>query len=96
MSRTLLLRVGDVLITHQSNTIGGSALAEEPIVAVERIPGRVRTVSICVPGVNTFVADGAWPHNTIAPSILTTMSGSSSSGTKGSGSSFGGGGQTAV
>lgn len=85
-----LLRAGDVLITQQPSA-SGDGLAEEPIVTVEKIPGRVRTVSICVPGTNTYLADGAWTHNT-GPSILSSTSGSSSSGSssgsKSSGSSF--------
>lgn len=83
-----LLRAGDVLITQQPNATG-DGLAEEPIVTIEKIGGRVRTVSICVPGTNTYLADGAWTHNT-GPSILSSTSGSSSSssGSKSSGSSF--------
>ncbi|HMN97579.1 MAG TPA: Hint domain-containing protein [Phycisphaerales bacterium] len=84
-----LLRVGDVLITHQPGA-ATDGLAEEPIVTIERIAGRVRTVALCVPGTNTFLADGAWTHNTFGPSILSSTSGSSSSssGSKSSGSSF--------
>lgn len=89
-----LLRVGDILITRQPGATG-DGLAEEPIVTVERIAGRVRTVALCVPGTNTFLADGAWTHNTFGPSILSSTSGSSSSsgsssGSKSSGSSFSG------
>ncbi|MBX3372597.1 MAG: hypothetical protein KF817_02075 [Phycisphaeraceae bacterium] len=90
-----LLRIGDILITRQPGATG-DGLAEEPIVTVERIAGRVRTVALCVPGTNTFLADGAWTHNTFGPSILTQTSGSSSSssgsssGSKSSGSSFSG------
>lgn len=90
-----LLRVGDILITRQPSATG-DGLAEEPIVTIERIAGRVRTVALCVPGTNTFLADGAWTHNTFGPSILSQSSGSSSStsgsssGSKSSGSSFSG------
>ena len=78
-----LLRVGDHLVTPD--------LAEEPITTIERIPGRVRTASITVPGTNTYLADGAWVHNDLAkvpessgsgagPLGATTGSGSGSSG----------------
>jgi uncharacterized membrane protein YgcG len=88
-----LLGVGDILIVRQPGATD-DGLAEEPIVTIERIAGRVRTVALCVPGTNTFLADGAWTHNTFGPSILTQTSGSSSSssgsssGSKSSGSSF--------
>jgi uncharacterized membrane protein YgcG len=83
-----LLREGDLLVAD------GQRTAEEPIVSVERFPGRVRTVALHIPGTNTYLADGVWTHNDSGPgfTVLSSMSGSSSSesssGSKSSGSSF--------
>ncbi len=82
-----LLRIGDMLITPD--------LAEEPITTIERIPGRVRTASITVPGTNTYLADGAWVHNDLAKAgglsggIGATSGGSGSASASGSGSGSG-------
>lgn len=93
-----LLRVGDVFITHCENGTE-SALAEEPIVSIEQVPGRVRTVALHIPGTNTYLADGVWTHNDASSQTVATQgsqsvtasqsgSGSSSGGSKSSGSSF--------
>lgn len=85
------LEPGDCLITRETDEFH-----EERIDSIERIDGRVRTVAIRVPGTNTYLADGAWTHNdaessgTIAPTVLSSGSGSGSSGSKSSGSSFSG------
>ena len=82
-----LLRIGDMLVTPD--------LAEEPITTIERIPGRVRTASITVPGTNTYLADGAWVHNDLAKmgglsgGIGNTSGGSGSASASGSGSGSG-------
>ncbi len=84
-----LLQIGDHLVTPDLN--------EEPITAIEHIPGRVRTASITVPGTNTYLADGAWVHNDLAKTgglsggIGNTSGGSSSASTSGSGSGSGSG-----
>jgi hypothetical protein len=90
------LRVGDRLIAAGAN----GTLDEEPIDAIERIAGRVRTVALLVPATNTYLADGAWAHNdassgsasdsglTISAFSSSSSSWSSSSGSKSSGSSF--------
>ena len=71
-----LLRIGDHLVTPDLN--------EEPITTIERIPGRVRTASITVPGTNTSGGSGS-----ASASGSGSGSGSgSSSGSKSSGSSF--------
>ena len=84
-----LLRIGDLLVTPDLN--------EEPITTIERIPGRVRTASITVPGTNTYLADGAWVHNDLpvgaglSGGIGNTSGGSGSASASGSGSGSGNG-----
>ena len=63
-------------------------LREERIITVERIAGLVRTVSLHVPGTNTYAADGVWAHND-AHSHGSGSSSSGSGGRKSGGSSFG-------
>jgi len=80
-----LLRVGDLLLRHD--------LGEERIASIERLDGTVATVSIHVPGTNTYLADGIWSHNDMAASAGSSSSSGSSSGSpseseKSSGSSF--------
>ena len=73
-----LLRIGDTLVTPD--------LIEEPINTIERISGRVRTVSITIPGTNTYLADGAWVHNDLAKAAGPSGSGAGLMGATGSGS----------
>lgn len=82
-----LLRVGDALLRHD--------LTEEPVTSIERFAGPVATVSIHVPGTNTYLADGVWAHNDVgqfagsaSSSTSASSSGPSSGSGKGSGSSF--------
>lgn len=87
-----LLRVGDVLVTRRANPADADVLGEEPIVTLERIPGRVRTVALHVPGTNTYLADGVWTHNDVSLSMATeshahSLSGSEASSVSSSGSS---------
>jgi hypothetical protein len=52
-----LLQVGDWLI--------GQDQREERIESIERIDAPARTVSIHVPGTNTYLAEGVWVHNDV-------------------------------
>jgi len=86
-----LLKIGDCLITPEG---------EERIDHLEWLEGRVRTVSLYVPGTNIYLADGVWTHNTLASGSSSSGSASASgsgsasgsasgsSGSKSSGSSF--------
>ena len=76
-----LLTVGDHLITSDG---------EEVIETLERIDAPARTVSIYVPGTNTYLAEGVWTHNTF-PSQSSSGSGGSSASSSASGSSSSGG-----
>lgn len=80
-----LLSIGDHLIDVDLN--------EEPITALERIDTQVRTVSIHIPGTNTYLAEGVWTHNDMAKGSIASSGGGSgsgsSSGGKSSGSSLG-------
>jgi hypothetical protein len=78
---TELLRVGDRLIRED--------LSEERVESVERIDGRVATVSLYVPGTNTHLADGVWVHNDLAAGTGSSGGGpvSSASGIESIGSS---------
>lgn len=79
-----LLQVGDWLI--------GQDQREERIESIQRIDAPARTVSIFVPGTNTYLAEGVWVHNDL-PAVATQathMSGSSS----GSGSHHSGSGKS--
>lgn len=76
-----LLQVGDWLI--------GQDQREERIESIQRIDAPARTVSIFVPGTNTYLAEGVWVHNDL-PAVATQMSGSGS----GSGSHHSGSGKS--
>jgi len=80
-----LLCVGDQLIDADLN--------EEPITTIEHIAAPARTVSIHIPGTNTYLAEGVWTHNDMAKGSIASSGGGSGSGSgsggKSSGSSMG-------
>ena len=73
-----LLQIGDQLIDADLN--------EEPITALERIDNQARTVSLHIPGTNTYLAEGVWTHNDMAKGSVASSGGGSSGGGSGSGS----------
>lgn len=78
-----LLRIGDRLVLHD--------LQEEPIESIQRCHGIVATVSLHVPGTNTYLAGVAWVHNAAPSAGVGSSSSSSSSGAASSASSASGG-----
>jgi len=77
-----LLCIGDRLIDADLN--------EEPIITIEHIATPTRTVSIHIPGTNTYLAEGVWTHNDMAKGSIASSGGGSSGGGSGSGSGSGG------
>jgi hypothetical protein len=53
-----LLEIGDLLVLPD--------LREERVSSIDARPGLVRTVSIHVPGTNTYIAGGVWVHNALS------------------------------
>lgn len=76
-----LVQVGDFLV---DGDLGGEEVRE-----MEFRGGRNRTVSICVPGTNVYMAEGVWVHNDLQQA--SSSSPSSSSGSSSSSSSDSGG-----
>jgi len=79
-----LLSIGDRLIDADLN--------EEPITTIEHINASTRTVSIHIPGTNTYLAEGVWTHNDMAKAGASSLGGLSGAGSSGAGSSGGGSG----
>ncbi len=50
--------IGDLLVLPD--------LREERVSSIDARPGLVRTVSIHVPGTNTYIAGGVWVHNALS------------------------------
>ena len=73
------IREGDELLNFK--------LDAERVDTIERVDGRVSTVSIHVPGTNVYLAGGVWVHNDITLGTVGSTSGSGGS----SGSGGGGG-----
>ena len=67
-------------------------LNEEPITTIEHIATPTRTVSLHIPGTNTYLAEGVWTHNDMAKAGASSLGGLSGAGSSGSGSSGGGSG----
>jgi len=79
------LQIGDQLIEADLN--------EEPITTIEHINASTRTVSLHIPGTNTYLAEGVWTHNDIAKAGASSLGGGlSGAGSSGGGSSGGGSG----
>lgn len=84
-----LLRIGDRLVHADAS--------EEAIDSIEHIAAPARTVSLHIPGTNTYLAEGVWTHNDMAKTggsgggAIGSGSGGSSDGGSGSGSVSGSG-----
>jgi hypothetical protein len=78
------LQIGDQLIDAD--------FSEEPIISIEHINASTRTVSLHIPGTNTYLAEGVWTHNDMAKAGASSLGGLSGAGSSGAGSSGGGSG----
>ncbi|MGV6815320.1 MAG: Hint domain-containing protein, partial [Phycisphaerales bacterium] len=67
-----LLQIGDRLIDANLN--------EEPITTIEHIASQTHTVSIHIPGTNTYLAEGVWTHNDLAKAPINSIGGLSGAG----------------